>query len=360
MTCPGGKRGLIQFIESALVQAGAEVRSFDTNYPARSHGEGAIKLFNGIPLVGSRVAARLERRKRGLFASEFNAGLSQVINDWHPDIWLAVLSWADSTSRELLDRASNLYRIGWLVDDPFLWDGGLAKLLGGFDRIYAVDGSWVWPIKLISGQPASMLACGADPELNYPLPPETIPVAFKSDISFVGTSYSGQPAGLVRRQVLSQVSDLGLSIFGDPGWLKPESAQDPVPGCYKGGELDATGVNLVYNSAAISLNIHHPQWRLGTSLRTFAIAASGAFQLLDYRPGLEEFFVPDKEVVTFSSATELREKARYYLSNPSERARIAAAALDRVRSEHTYLRRITQILNEAGALPRLGEVPVTA
>ena len=96
------------------------------------------------------------------------------------------------------------------------------------------------------------------------------------------------------------------------------------------------------------MNIHHPQFRVGTSLRTFAIGAAGAFQLVDWRPGLERFFVPDEEIVTYQTADELRAKASYYLANESARQRIARAGHERVLREHTYAHRIAQILFDVG------------
>jgi spore maturation protein CgeB len=106
----------------------------------------------------------------------------------------------------------------------------------------------------------------------------------------------------------------------------------------------------------VVINIHHPQFRLGTSLRTFAIAAGGAFQLVDMRPGVERFFVPGEEIATYSTAEELREKALFYLANETARARIARAGRERVCREHTYTNRLAEMLIDAGLTPPTNRV----
>jgi spore maturation protein CgeB len=245
------------------------------------------------------------------------------------------------------------------MDDPF--QSTLQRVLASFDSLYVVDESWIAPIQLLTGRGAAMLPCGGDLQSYHPVGWEEIPAAARSKVAFVGTSYSAQPAGLVRRTLLGQVADLGLSIYGDKGWAAGCSRDDPLPKCYRGGQLTSEQANLVYNGASIGLNIHHSQFRAGTSLRTFAICASGAFQLVDWRPGLERFFVPDKEVVMYRSPDELREKVLYYLANKSARRRIARAGCQRVEREHTYGHRMRRILRDtdlcwglsSGALFRL-------
>jgi spore maturation protein CgeB len=86
-------------------------------------------------------------------------------------------------------------------------------------------------------------------------------------------------------------------------------------------------------------------------LRTFAIAAAESFQIADWRPGIEKYFIPDKEIVMFESADELRDKSKHYLSDVAGRLRIAHAARERVQREHTYAHRFAQILAAADLLP---------
>jgi spore maturation protein CgeB len=235
------------------------------------------------------------------------------------------------------------------MDDPFGNGGSLATLIGSFERVFAVDGSWVESIQLIAHGPVSMLTCGADPESHHRL--KTVPDQYQCRIAFVGSSYSGDPAGLVRRVLLERIADLNLHIYGDRGWSAISRHGDVLSRCYQGGELSSEEVNLAYNGANIALNIHHPQFRCGTSLRTFAICATGAFQMVDWRLGLDFFFVPDEEIVCYRSPEELREKAVRYLGDDRTRRRIARAGYERVLREHTYAHRLAVILREMDVVP---------
>lgn len=58
-------------------------------------------------------------------------------------------------------------------------------------------------------------------------------------------------------------------------------------------------------------------------------ALARAFCLSEYSPGLDTMFDIGKEIDVFHDKTELLEKVKYYLSNPSKREEMAAAAYER-------------------------------
>lgn len=108
----------------------------------------------------------------------------------------------------------------------------------------------------------------------------------------------------------------------------------------------AFGDNLVriYKSAKIVLNIHRSFERSGGNYRLFEIPASGAFQMVDDKPGLSKYFSVGKELVTFSDERDLRNKVAHYLENESERSAIASAGHERVRRDHTLVQRMEYLL----------------
>jgi spore maturation protein CgeB len=77
--------------------------------------------------------------------------------------------------------------------------------------------------------------------------------------------------------------------------------------------------------------------------RTFEIAACGAFQLVDGRSLLGELF-SDEEMVKFSDLHDLRDKIDYYLQRPEKRAEFAEKGRRRVLAEHTYEKRMEELL----------------
>ncbi|MNV28901.1 hypothetical protein D3C71_1201070 [compost metagenome] len=72
--------------------------------------------------------------------------------------------------------------------------------------------------------------------------------------------------------------------------------------------------------------------------------ASGTFQLSDARDDLATFYTPDEEIVTFNTQQELMDKIRYYLANEEERQRIALKGLERTLRDHTYPKRVNELL----------------
>lgn len=78
---------------------------------------------------------------------------------------------------------------------------------------------------------------------------------------------------------------------------------------------------------------------------------------MDWRSQLPDFFVPDKELATFTSLAEAREKISYFLAHEAERRHLAAASRERVLREHTYAHRLAAALEtiqdlHPGALPQ--------
>lgn len=100
----------------------------------------------------------------------------------------------------------------------------------------------------------------------------------------------------------------------------------------------------LYNATKININITTSQSITSPTQRIFDVSACGAFVLTDYRPGLEEFFKLEEEIVYYRTAQELKELVEYYLAHPDERQAIAQAAYIRTMRDHTYKKRMEMAL----------------
>ena len=67
--------------------------------------------------------------------------------------------------------------------------------------------------------------------------------------------------------------------------------------------------------------------------------------MVDERTLLPEAFEIGREIITFNSFSDLTEKIQYYLEHPQERVEIAQRARARVMRDHTYDKRIEQMLS---------------
>lgn len=102
--------------------------------------------------------------------------------------------------------------------------------------------------------------------------------------------------------------------------------------------------NIVYNLSKINLNFHYPEQKTIKTVinkRTFDIAGSGNFQLVDH-PKFEEL----TGIKVYPDPKEYREAFHYYLNKPEERNEIASRAQQIILENHTWEVRMKTLLNE--------------
>jgi spore maturation protein CgeB len=107
----------------------------------------------------------------------------------------------------------------------------------------------------------------------------------------------------------------------------------------------------IFNASRINLNLHSSPYHLGINPageylnpRVFDLAAAGAFQLVDQRVQLPEFFEEEEELATFTNLAEAREKIDFYLAHEEDRLEVAQRGRERCLRDHTYSRRLDQAL----------------
>ena len=116
-------------------------------------------------------------------------------------------------------------------------------------------------------------------------------------------------------------------------------------------------------SGRIGLNFHIDIATVRSqNMRVLETTGVGTFLLTEASDGLEEQFVPGKEIETYASAGELLEKIRHYLDRPEEREAIAQAGQVRCLAEHSMEQRARQMaaILQAGLQGRLPPGPDTA
>lgn len=73
-------------------------------------------------------------------------------------------------------------------------------------------------------------------------------------------------------------------------------------------------------------------------------AGVGAFQLVDDRPGVREWFRNGEHLVIYRDRDHLRELVRYYLAHDDERRQIADAGRAHALAHHTYDHRMARLI----------------
>lgn len=199
-----------------------------------------------------------------------------------------------------------------------------------------------------------------DPAKHYPGErPEdaTLPA---HDVVFVGTYFQE------RIELLSAVDWTGidLGLYGDHTQL---GSRSKLRRYVAGGITDNATTAGLYRRAKIGLNLHRTSIGFGRTApriahaeslnpRAYELAASGCFQVSDYREEVEELFWQDTiaTVPTFRDAEVLEALIRQYLADPPERAWLAEEARAAVQG-HTFAARARQLVADLERVSRPAE-----
>lgn len=154
-----------------------------------------------------------------------------------------------------------------------------------------------------------------------------------------------------RALFLERVTDLGLGIWGSD-W-DVQGGSDGMRSSLR-DRTGLFGARLVrcYQDTALFINVQRKHMvtqtedgrTIGTGLgfRHFDVPACGGLVLSEEVLELPDAFEVGREVETFSTPEELREKAQYLLGHEAERDAMSRRAYVRVLQDHTYLQRARQ------------------
>lgn len=111
---------------------------------------------------------------------------------------------------------------------------------------------------------------------------------------------------------------------------------------------EAWGMQMyrILAESKISLNRHidHSQ-RFANNMRLFETTGVGTLLVTDWKENLSEMFEVGKEVVAYRTPQECAEVLAYYLEHDGERRAVALAGQERTLREHTYPRRMQELVN---------------
>lgn len=147
-------------------------------------------------------------------------------------------------------------------------------------------------------------------------------------VTFIGT------ANRDRREFVARLGGRGIEVacFGY-GWPAGPLSSDDIP--------------RIMRESVISINFAASKGENQIKARTFEVPGAGGFLLTGPAQGLERFFAPGVEIAVYQSFEDLVDKIHFYLSHPDERDRLARAGHARVSQEHTYERRLAEVIDFA-------------
>lgn len=146
-----------------------------------------------------------------------------------------------------------------------------------------------------------------------------------------------------RHACVRELLPFAPNIAGDAAW------ETVLPGVGRAWRrLDALSyydeLPEFYRQSDVSLNTTSLQMKGAVNQRVFDVPACGGFVLTDAREQLGALFDLGREATVYREPGEIGDLVRHYLAQPAERERISQAARRRILAEHTYVRRLTDLL----------------
>jgi len=120
----------------------------------------------------------------------------------------------------------------------------------------------------------------------------------------------------------------------------------PILKNYYGESWGIDMYNILYNSKiTLTKHITKVAGNYANNARLYEATGCGTLLLVDKKDNLNEIFEVGREVVAYKNSEDLINKIKYYLTHESEREKIAKAGQARTLREHTYEKRINELLN---------------
>jgi spore maturation protein CgeB len=223
-------------------------------------------------------------------------------------------------------------------NEPFL------DLIPRFDAIFTYGGG---PPVIEQYQRLGARTCipihnAVDQHTHYPVPPES---RFYSDLSLLANRIPDRESRIHEFFFTSaHLLPNHHFVLGGNGW-KENTPQ--LSNVHKLGNVNTEDLNAFNCSARLVLSVNRKSMAdLGwyPPMHIFEAAGTGACLIVDKWKGIEDFLVPGKECLVAGSGEEV---ARLVRNVKEDDARdIGAAALKRVRCEHTYEQRAQQAEQE--------------
>ncbi|MBN8551229.1 MAG: glycosyltransferase [Deltaproteobacteria bacterium] len=247
-----------------------------------------------------------------------------------------------STLRKLREQQANIRLLSYSPDDMFnpqVTTRAYRDSIPLFDLHVTTKSFNVTELYAAGARDVLFIDNAFDPELHRPVPTnEQLRSQYGGDVGFIG-SYESD-----REEKLRFLASRGIAvrIWGD--WPKRRSY--PAGMLVEGRELIGEAYAQAINSFAINICFLRKASRDLQTTRSIEIPACGGFMLAERTCEHERLFEEAREAAFFSSKEELEAKTRYYLGNPEERSRIAAAGRLRcIEGSYSNVSRLSQVLD---------------
>lgn len=293
--------------------------------PARGEGVEYASFVPALRALGHEVRhfESWDRRCHTNFA-ELNRRLLDEVETFRPDVMLTVFMeyelWIETL--DAIRARGDVATVSWAADDSWKYRE-VSRFVGSFYHAMTTTYDYMLSCYLADGIRQVMLTQWATPSTHLAEP--LTAMVCRYPVSFVGAAHGD------RRSRIDRLREAGIEVacFGY-GW--------------ENGPVEVDEMFHIMRESTISLNFANSKGADQIKARCFEVSGAGGFLLTEEVNGIERFYLSGQEIATFGSDDELVRKITHYLDNPAERDRIAIAGYLRTMREHTYERRLEEVL----------------
>jgi spore maturation protein CgeB len=329
----GGSWPIAGYAARALAELGHETHLLDL---APFHD-----AFQGLGRFGARRAN--QRVLESGFCDVMSAGVAATVDAIEPDLVLALAQAPlNAAALEAIGKRGVL-RALWFVED-FRVMTYWRELARHYDHVFTIQtDACLEAMAQVTDARLAYLPCGFDPRVHRPLVLDAAEQGdYGSDVSFVGAGYRN------RRLAFRRFLDLDFRIWGND-WGGAEGLARVIQ--RSGARIDTEESVRIFNASRVNLNLHSSTYHEGVdprgdfvNPRTFELAGAGAFQVVDERALLAPLFTAGRELAVANGVDEMRALTEHYLAHEDERLAMAGRARQRALAEHSYTRRLEDML----------------
>lgn len=237
----------------------------------------------------------------------------------------------------------------WFADDPYFTDQ-TASLAPHYDYVFTHELSCLAFYQELGCQQVHYLPLAVNTSVYKPM---HVASDYRSDVCFIGIGFPNRIAlfdqiapFLAKKKVLlagalwDQLHHYSLLEQGIKlQWIPIEESVK----YYNGAKIVINVHRLTYDETFNKNSRNLPGYSINP--RTYEISACGTLQITDYRHDLDQYYTPGQDIETFDNAEELIQKMQHYLVHEEDRMRIAMHGLRRSIVEHTFVDRLSKLLN---------------
>ncbi len=269
-----------------------------------------------------------------------NERLLELARTAKPDYMFAIM-FEEQMDRDVVTRITRempVKTLGWFCDDHWRFDRFSRHWANAFDWVVTTDDTALEKYRAV-GQPNVLLSQWAVNHFDY----RPVEADKRFDVTFVGQPHSDRRAAVdfLRR------NGIDVRTWGH-GWPEGRVTQSQLIEI-----ICSSKVNLNFSASSTRTSLLAPRLRQIKG-RAFEIPGCGGLLLTEEAPGLERFYEIGAEVMAFRGHRDLLRAVRWLLEDDERREAIARAGMARTLRDHTYERRLNDIVAVVGAWEKTG------